>query len=103
MDGRISASLTRSLACALVALFLLLLNSGCTTRELPEALRQTFAARPLIAVAAPPGNAGATVASSGPLLVVMTYGWGCAGSGPGNGLRDLADMIRQRYPEQRVI
>jgi pimeloyl-ACP methyl ester carboxylesterase len=37
------------------------------------------------------------------LLVVMTFGFGCDGRGPGNGLQELAAMIRARHPEQQVI
>jgi pimeloyl-ACP methyl ester carboxylesterase len=33
----------------------------------------------------------------------MTYGYGCSGTGPGNGLRTLAEAIRHRYPGQQVI
>jgi len=33
-----------------------------------------------------------------PVLVVITYGAFCTADGPGNGLRDLADAIRQKFP-----
>jgi pimeloyl-ACP methyl ester carboxylesterase len=33
----------------------------------------------------------------------MSYGFGCSGSGPGNGLRDVAETIRRQYPTDRVI
>ena len=45
---------------------------------------------------------GATTGEA-PVLVVMTYGFGCEGSGHGNGLRDVAEAIRQRHPGSRVI
>jgi pimeloyl-ACP methyl ester carboxylesterase len=48
-----------------------------------------------------PGGGIAT--PSGPLLLVFTYGKGCPGDGPGNGLRDVADAIRVQYPGQQVI
>jgi pimeloyl-ACP methyl ester carboxylesterase len=37
------------------------------------------------------------------VLVVMTYGFGCDGDGHGNGLRDVAEAIRRRHPNARVI
>ena len=37
------------------------------------------------------------------VLVVMTYGFLCEGDGHGNGLRDVADAIRSRHPNARVI
>jgi pimeloyl-ACP methyl ester carboxylesterase len=40
---------------------------------------------------------------TGRLLLVFTYGKGCPGDGPGNGLRDIADTIRSQYPDQEVI
>jgi pimeloyl-ACP methyl ester carboxylesterase len=45
----------------------------------------------------------ATAVRDDALLVVMTFGFGCDGQGPGNGLQELASMIRARHPEQRVI
>jgi pimeloyl-ACP methyl ester carboxylesterase len=38
-----------------------------------------------------------------PPLIVITYGNGCTATGPGNGLRDLAELIRRDYPNLRVI
>lgn len=37
------------------------------------------------------------------MLVVFTYGKLCAGDGPGNGLRDVADQIRREHKDQTVI
>jgi pimeloyl-ACP methyl ester carboxylesterase len=37
------------------------------------------------------------------LLVVFTYGFGCAADGRGNGLRDMAETVHQRFPAARVI
>jgi pimeloyl-ACP methyl ester carboxylesterase len=89
----------RSLAFAPILLALL---TGCANIEIHAAVRQTLAARrpvpPSVAQAKP-----ALAASNGPLLVVMTYGFGCPGSGWGNGLRDVATEIRRRHPEQQVI
>lgn len=42
-------------------------------------------------------------ANATPLLVVFTYGNWCSAEGRGNGLRDIADAIRIRYPGERVI
>jgi pimeloyl-ACP methyl ester carboxylesterase len=91
----------RSLAFAPILLALL---SGCANIEIHAAVRQTLATRR----PTPPGTAAAPqsigdAARTGPLLVVMTYGFGCSGSGWGNGLRDIADEIHRRHPEQRVI
>jgi len=98
MPHRSRASWMRSLAFAPIWLALL---SGCANIEIHAAVRQTLATRRPI----PPGAAQkpTAAAGNGPLLVVMTYGFGCAGSGPGNGLRDVADEIRRRHPEQEVI
>jgi pimeloyl-ACP methyl ester carboxylesterase len=90
----------RSLAFAPILLALL---AGCANIEIHAAVRQTLAtARPT-----PPGSTGAppaaAAARTGPLLVVMSYGFGCSGSGWGNGLRDVAAEIRRRHPEQQVI
>lgn len=90
------ASRMRSLAFAPIFLALL---SGCMG---PDFVRQSFAApRPVPRAATMPQYAAS--ARSGPLLVVMTYGFGCAGTGPGNGLRDVANEIRRLHPEQQVI
>ena len=37
-----------------------------------------------------------------PLLVVISYGSGCSADGPGNGLRDLAEAVRSRFPSTLV-
>src|SRR5689334_15653172 len=98
------ASRMRSLAFAPILLALL---SGCAGIEIHAAVRQTLTTprpTPPASAAAPPSTTAAAPADrSGPLLVVMSYGFGCSGSGWGNGLRDLADEIRRRHPEQQVI
>src|SRR5258706_4894745 len=93
------ASCMRSLAFAPIVVLLLL--SGCVGPEFPAAVLSTR--RPPANVESPPMDGRSATASQGPLLVVMTYGFGCAGSGAGNGLRDVADEIRRRHPEQQVI
>jgi len=96
----IGASWTRRWAFALAVWMIGLVNVGCATQEFPEAVRQTLAGRSNPRTA----NAAAVAdAASGSLLVVMSYGFGCSGSGPGNGLRDVADTIRRLHPGQRVI
>src|SRR6478672_1920540 len=96
------ASRMRSLAFAPILLALL---SGCAGIEIHAAVRQTLATPRLTppgSIAAPQSTTAATD-RTGPLLVVMSYGFGCSGSGWGNGLRDIADEIRRRHPEQKVI
>ena len=48
-------------------------------------------------------SVGSISPPTGRLLLVFTYGKGCPGDGPGNGLRDIADTIRSQYPGQEVI
>jgi pimeloyl-ACP methyl ester carboxylesterase len=101
MANRSSASHTRSLAFAPILFSLLL--SGCVGPEFPDAMRQTLTAPRPPAQTSHPTDTQAATARTGPLLVVMSYGFGCAGSGAGNGLRAVADEIRKRHPEQQVI
>jgi pimeloyl-ACP methyl ester carboxylesterase len=100
MDGCTRASATRCFGFALFFVTLIIVQGGCATRDLPEVIRQTLVAR---AVNGRTWSGSDLAHRSKALLVVMTYGFGCSGSGPGNGLRDLANMIRARHPEQRVI
>jgi len=46
---------------------------------------------------------GQTTYHSGSLLVVFTYGAGQPGTGWGNGLRDIANTLRHRYPDAHII
>ena len=80
---------------------LLCLLCGCSGIEMHAAMRQTLATRR----PTPRDADRSTVVGdhNGPLLVVMTYGFGCSGSGWGNGLRDVADEIHRRHPEQQII
>src|SRR5947208_1521488 len=97
MHHSTGASRMRSLAFAPI---LLALISGCANIEIHAAVSQSLATRRPV----PPGVAETSAAArTGPLLVVMSYGFGCAGSGWGNGLRDVAEEIRRRHPEQQVI
>jgi len=47
-----------------------------------------------------PGRAAAPAIEQ--VLVVITYGNGCSADGPGNGLRDLADILRQAFSSSLV-
>jgi pimeloyl-ACP methyl ester carboxylesterase len=69
--------------------------TGCAGSEMTEILRR--------ALATPVARSLGVPDPSSPVLVVMTYGYGCSGPGPGNGLRALAEVIRSRYPGQHVI
>jgi pimeloyl-ACP methyl ester carboxylesterase len=42
-------------------------------------------------------------APQGPLLVVISFGFGCSGTGSGNGLQELGAAIRQAHPDFKVI
>src|SRR5260221_4006959 len=97
------ASWTRRWTFALTAWTVGLGGVGCATKEFPEALRQTLAVKANDARAGQSLAASTPSARSGSLLVVMSYGFGCSGSGPGNGLRDVAETIRRQYPTDRVI
>ena len=95
MDDRTRGSSARRLACALFALTLLMVQFGCGASSFHEASRTEM-------TLATASAAGAEVRPDA-LLVVMTFGFGCDGHGPGNGLQELAGMIRARHPEQQVI
>jgi pimeloyl-ACP methyl ester carboxylesterase len=84
---------------------LLALFSGCVNIEIHALAPPSPVARPpaLPATALPETERAGAATGEGSLLVVMTYGFGCSGSGWGNGLRDVADEIRRRHPEQQVI
>ncbi len=71
--------------------------SGCAGGgEMSEILRQ--------ALASPVTKSHRPLADHpNPILIVMTYGYGCSATGPGNGLRSLAQVIRKRYPNEHVI
>jgi pimeloyl-ACP methyl ester carboxylesterase len=74
---------------ALLALF----AGGCAVPSISQ-----FVSSGRTLPAAPRGATG-----EAPVLVVITYGYGCGADGHGNGLRDVAEAIRTRHPASRVI
>ena len=93
MDGCTRGTATRRLAYALVASALIVLQFGCAGSGLSQAMP----------AAGVPAKVADGAVRDDALLVVMTFGFGCDGRGPGNGLQELAAMIRAKHPEQRVI
>src|SRR5438552_12271382 len=85
--------------------------TGCAVSQQPMALLPlqnssipSPITSPLPSILKLPGaSIGGVAPSTGRLLLVFTFGKGCPGDGPGNGLREIADAIRSQYPGQEVI